>query len=300
MFQSFKQSCLLLFTSSLIIISTEKISANPINQVQIPLHFSQDTPYFDITLNGQAARLELDTGSSNGLHLVKKKILQFQDIALLPEKSRSIDLTGKINYADKYNIPQLDINGLILSNIELEEFQPWGLNIGEKEHIETDGIAGTGLFKDHQIIIDYSRKLLTIATTDIDLKTTSDAWQEIPLKISPQGLEITLNQDNKAYSFLIDTGASISASSSITLPNAQTVSCKTAKLNIELEDKPCKAFIFDITNSEQKIAVFDLAIFNQDMANLGRHSGLLGSNFFQENKVLINFKTQQLFIAKQE
>ena len=259
----------------------------------VPIKFIQDIPHIELNINGQKATFLLDTGSSRGLHLTKDWMKKINNLHILPEKQGSTDLTGKIIFTEQFIIPQIDING--------NELQPWGLSLGiedEADSLKHEMTIGLGLFKDKQFLLDYDKSTMTIAEPDVDLRNPLLKWQEIPFILDQEGLIVKLKQNNKIYSFVLDTGASISMTSSKNITDLLTVPCSKAAIELDSDDHSCLASIFEVygTPAPIKVSVLDIATFGEDISALGK-DGLVGANFLQKHNILINMKSKKIWIT---
>ena len=267
----------------------------------VPIKFIQDIPHVELNINGQKATFLLDTGSSRGLHLTKDWMEKIDNLHILPEKQGSTDITGKIIFTEQFIIPQININDMKFTDIEGNELQPWGLSLGNEDEVDplkNEMTIGLGLFKDKQLLLDYAKNTMTVAESDVDLRSSLFKWQEIPFILDQEGLIIKLKQKDKLYSFVLDTGASISVTSSKNNKGLLTISCAKAAINMDTGDHPCQVAIFNVygTPTPIKLSVLDLATFGEDISALGK-AGLIGANFLQKHNMLINMKTKQVWIT---
>ncbi|WLS91195.1 hypothetical protein [Gilliamella apicola] len=146
-------------------------------------------------------------------------------------------------------------------------------------------MIGLGLFKDYVLTINYPENKITISD---DIKVSDDLnknWFSIPFYLNNYGLVINLFDGLKNYKMILDTGAAVS------IIKEKSLSPFSKKLTI-----PKYNFRYTALEMADLDSVKVEAIIINSLPDVFEPDGILGSNFFLENIVKIDFKNKQMWI----
>ena len=236
----------------------------------------------------------LDTGSKSALHLPMALINKIPNKTENSEKMKLNDLTGDIKEVRSFIVDKLKLGSFIFNNVQVLEYKSWGLFISsdlnksnpEKKGIDAEkSVIGLGLFKDYVLNINYPENKITISD---DIKISDDLnknWFSIPFYLNNYGLVINLFDGIKNYKMILDTGAAVS------IIKEKSLSPFSKKLTI-----PKYNFRYTALEMADVDSVKVEAIIIDSLPDVFEPDGILGSNFFRENIVKIDFKNKQMWI----
>ena len=236
----------------------------------------------------------LDTGSKSALHLPMALINKIPNKTENSEKLKFNDLTGDIKEVRSFIVDKLKLGSFIFNNVQVLEYKSWGLFISsdlnksnpEKKGIDAEkSVIGLGLFKDYVLNINYPENKITISD---DIKISDDLnknWFSIPFYLNNYGLVINLFDGSKNYEMILDTGAAVS------IIKEKSLSPFSKKLTI-----PKYNFRYTALEMADLDSVKVEAIIINSLPDVFEPDGILGSNFFRENIVKIDFKNKQMWI----
>ena len=236
----------------------------------------------------------LDTGSKSALHLPMALINKIPNKTENSEKLKFNDLTGDIKEVRSFIVDKLKLGSFIFNNVQVLEYKSWGLFISsdlnksnpEKKGIDAEkSVIGLGLFKDYVLNINYPENKITISD---DIKGSDDLnknWFSIPFHLNNYGLVINLFDGLKNYEMILDTGAAVS------IIKEKSLSPFSKKLTI-----PKYNFRYTALEMADLDSVKVEAIIIDSLPDVFEPDGILGSNFFRENIVKIDFKNKQMWI----
>ncbi|WP_145536206.1 aspartyl protease family protein [Yersinia thracica] len=254
-------------------------------------------PVVSVEINGLRQSFSIDTGSEMGLHLTKEVMAQLPGLVPVEGKRRSIDLAGKVLFNEKFYIPQLSINGMTFKNVKGVTFSPWGLALTPKTAPRNSMVMGLDLFKEKAVLINYKSQLLSVADNTQALGINmADGWIALPLRLTPEGIELKISKNAKEYNMVLDTGATVSVFWKERLESAVvSLPCQTLIGDIEMEG--CVASDFQLNEMGTKEISFN-AVLLDGVFNQMDTDGLIGNNFLNKFAVLIDFPGQRLLIRK--
>ena len=236
----------------------------------------------------------LDTGSKSALHLPMALINKIPNKTENAEKMKFNDLTGDTKEVKSFIVDKLKLGSFIFNNVQVLEYKSWGLFISsdlnksnpEKKGIDAEkSVIGLGLFKDYVLNINYPENKITISD---DIKISDDLnknWFSIPFHLNNYGLVINLFDGLKNYEMILDTGAAVS------IIKEKSLSPFSKKLTI-----PKYNFRYTALEMADLDSVKVEAIIIDSLPDVFEPDGILGSNFFRENIVKIDFKNKQMWI----
>ena len=251
-------------------------------------------PSVTMDLQGEKTQFIFDTGSKSALHLPMALINKIPNKTENAEKMKLNDLTGDIKEVRSFIVDKLKLGSFIFNNVPVLEYKNWGLFIPidltksnhEKKGTDAEkSVIGLGLFKDYVLTINYPENKITISD---DIKGSDDLnknWFSIPFHLNNYGLVINLFDGLKNYEMILDTGAAVS------IIKEKSLSPFSKKLTI-----PKYNFRYTALEMADLDSVKVEAIIINSLPDVFEPDGILGSNFFLENIVKIDFKNKQMWI----
>ena len=289
----------MIFTLLLSAASPPALSATSSGKVMhMPLEWDDTAiPIVNVEINGLRQSFSIDTGSEMGLHLTKEVMAQLPGLVPVEGKRRSIDLTGKVLFNEKFHIPQLSINGMIFKDVKGVSFTPWGLTLNPKTAPRSSMVIGLDLFKDKALLIDYQSQRLSVADNAQALGINiADGWISLPLRITSEGITINVAKNTKEYNMVLDTGATVSVFWQERLKSAVvSLPCQVLIGDIEMEG--CVAADFQLNEKGATGISFNAVLLDGVFKQIDT-DGLIGNNFLNEFALLIDFPEQRLLIKK--
>lgn len=276
-------------------ILSMSVSANMGESVILKLDFDKySTPYTTFLINGHPVYAMVDTGSSFGFHLHESQLKYIN--GLKKERTyRSTDGKGKIQENIEYLAESLDVNGIKLTNITVTPFKQWGVMISGKGELPESSVAGIGIFKDKQILLDYMSNSLTISDNIDYTLLFKDNFNELFFQMSSDGLVFDVEQSGHKYHLILDTGATVSVVWSERLKSRNLVNCLL--VDPEMDNEGCEATMFSIKSKDGNPEQFAAVVVAGNFKHMGNIDGLIGNNFLRDRKIFIDFKNNKVFIS---
>lgn len=269
-------------------------SFSAVSAMEIPLRFDESLlPMSNININGINNDFMIDTGSLTPLHFSKELIAKTPGIKLTGEKQRSMDISGRTYTNDKFIIDKAIINGMSFNHVEGVSLTPWGLVLLENGKKPDSMVIGLGLFKDKVILIDYKDKKISVAEDINQFNTDLNQWISLPLVVDAEGITIEIKHGNEKYKMNFDTGATLSLFWKERLKGKYSkISCEAVMNTIEHDN--CDAIQMMVNAAENKLAINALLV-EGDFKHMDV-DGVIGNNFIQNHKILIDFPKHTLLI----
>ncbi|MEQ1974708.1 hypothetical protein [Xenorhabdus sp. SGI240] len=274
---------------------TDSMAAEEV--IHIDFQFDEfSIPIANLEIDGKKQNLMFDTGSSRGFHLTKEFMSEIPGLEIDPEKARSTDVTGKVYFNDQFNIPKLSINGMIFKDITGVSLKPWGVTLlGKEKKLPTSMVIGLGLFEDKVILIDYKKQRLSVSDHLQALSVNiSDGWNELPLRLTQEGIAVKVSQNAKSYNMILDTGASASVFWRTRLQSPPVI-LPCGALREDLANEECTVSAFQLDEAGANAIKLNSLLVDGEFNQLNA-DGLIGNNFFNQYAVLIDFPGKRLFI----
>ena len=246
-------------------------------------------PLIMINYQGEKIQMILDTGSNIALHLPMDLINKIPNKMENSEKIRSVDLLGNITEIKSFVIDRLSLNSFVFKNVKVAEYKKWGLIISSDQTNKSENtnedkyVIGLGLFDDYVLTINYPESNITISN---DISTyLNPNWIAIPFDLNDEGLVVKLSDGVKNYRMVLDTGATVS------IIKEKSLSPFSKKLTIPKYNLKYTALeMADLDSVKVEAIIID------SLPDVFEPDGILGSNFFLENIVKIDFKNKQMWI----
>ncbi len=164
--------------------------------------------------------------------------------------------------------------------------------------VELTMVIGLGLFRQKALLIDYQHRLFSVADRLDDFNIDRQQWLALPLTLTHEGIIIEAMKNNETFNMLLDTGASHSMLWSKRLNRTENVyPCK--EVIDELDYEGCRATQIKIKSAPSgQINIEAVLVDNVDSQM--EAEGLLGTNFLQHHRVIIDFPAQKLLMRANE
>lgn len=262
-----------------------------IGSTAIDIDLSNYMPVINGIVENRQVSLIFDSGASAPLILKNCIIEKSKNIKRTGKYSRSIDAKGEIQKSPEIIIPNINLNGLVLTNIRGYIYKPWGLEIkdnsGKKEGLvpasfqeKKDGVIGIGLFYNRKVIIDYpAKKIIIFQEKNLPKPYASKHWIKSKIDIGSQGLTVAGRIGNKTATFLIDTGATTSI-----------LKKNFVRKNNSRAQRAVKTVAFDAFQIDK------LSFYLHDFQE-PKVDGILGYNFFQNHIVCLDLVHKEIYFA---
>ncbi|KOY63127.1 hypothetical protein AM629_04240 [Photorhabdus heterorhabditis] len=291
-----KVTAFVAFSSMMSLFVTDSVASEKV--MHINFQFDEfSLPIANLEIDGKTQNLMIDTGSIIGLHLSKNLMSKISGLVIEPEKARSTDLTGKIFLNDKFNIPQLSINGMVFKDVTGVSLTPWGMTLMGDNHLPSSMVIGLDLFKEKVVLIDYKSRKLSVSDHLQALGVNVDeGWIKLPLRLTKEGIAVKVSQNFKSYNMVLDTGASVSIfwKERLKSPPAN-ISCQAVVQ--EMDNEGCVASTFQLDEMGAKGIKLNSVLVDGEFNQLNT-DGLIGNNFFNKYAILIDFSGKRLFIKE--
>ncbi len=256
--------------------------------VVLPLHIENGVPAVDLTIDGKAQRFLLDTGAQAAMHLSEQVATQVAGLKRTGGKARSMDLTGKVQEADRFLISEMVVNGMKFSNTEGVMLIPWGLSIGAGPAPHKGrSVVGMRFFAGHAVLFDFAANTLEMRDQGEASTPTEPGWQTLPFEYGEDGLIVTLGNARASYRLALDSAANISTIKSKSVDGADKVSA--CKLDFG-PGRSCRQVTLTLADGAP------LAPYLMDLPDQFTADGILGSDYFQRFRVFLNLKKRILMV----
>lgn len=254
----------------------------------LDIEFIDHLPFINIKVEGNSAKVLIDTGARNKYLVLSESILaKLSTTKQFPTKEKSSDITGKEYIATEYVLPQFNIGSIPFIQTRVSQDTNWGLSEGgAKSPLTTkDGVIGLALFINKAIIIDYPNKKFVIIDGKYPPQYDIDNWNDIAFKVDRYGLSFFLNIDNnKTKRFILDSGANIT----LIKQSAAGISEIKNDCMFSLMNYNCR-YIKSETLKLKDLELPNLQMFIFDFPRDFEPDGILGYNFLEDKVLYIDF-----------
>lgn len=269
--------------------------------ITVPLKLDEySQPVIELQVNGIPISFVLDTAAMDGLILTKRDKLRFHGIREIKNKTRSIDLSGKVSYVRSFIIPHVAINGISFDDVPGSDFEPWGLNLSSEgvknEEKPTMSVVGIKFFKGLNFTIDYSNSFLSFDTSPGDANRKDSIV--IPFKMTDEGLSVTVRAGQEHFNMIVDTGSSLSALKKTKVIHPENYhACEKAGIVLPIEHCEYINLSIDRKNlAGDEINAVLVDFFPQEFTA----DGILGKDFFDKFSVKADFTQGKLYLQKSQ
>ncbi len=212
---------------------------------------------------------------------------------------RVFDLSKNAEFLnEKFSIPKLLINGMEFKNVEgISVNTPQGMVFSPNSIPPHSMMIGLNLFKGKAVLIHYQKQRLSVADNTQTLGINmADGWISLPLRLTPEDVEIKVVKNYKEYNMLLDTGATVSVFFKERLKSPFVkLSCQTVMK--EMDHEGCEASDFQLNEIGATEIGFN-AVLLDGAFNQMDTDGLIGNNFLNEFSLAIDFTGQKIHIKK--
>lgn len=253
--------------------------------VAVPLRLVEHFPVVMVRIDGIEVPLVFDSGDSSTA-VFQRSVLDLIHAAPIGESSRMSDAKGHLLRSPEFLVPKIQIGGAVFRDVvgRLDVHHPAypATDVGQK------GFLGTGLFKAHEVVVDYRHRTLSlIPRAAADPRSpachgTVVPFAPIPPLNQPGEPVVVADTDLGPVTLWWDTGAPQSILSERFIQQSHALvsegEVKTTRFRLEGADFGPWRF---------KIMAVSLPPF---------FSGFVGYDFFARHVVCMDFPHNQLVI----
>ena len=253
--------------------------------VQIPFRLiGTSAPLVTVRIQNRDILLELDIGDSSAL-VLHPSVLSSLNTVSTGESSKGYGMEGKV-----FDLPIVRVKRVEMGRAEFDE-----VSIHPDSHDDayrkqqlaehgTQGSIGAGLFKGYKVVLDYRRHLLTLISKDSASKSQhSCRGQMIPLVRSVNwGLVSSAHTDEGDALFVWDTGT----------PGLVMIKANAPAIHVNVSQDAVSLKHFEMSSHEFGPLKFQVWDFPAPPGMVG----MLGSDFFRDHIVCIDFVGDQVFV----
>jgi hypothetical protein len=210
-----KWICLLLVLSGIGLILYDQLGKPDSYDVRFPIVFG---PYFgeprtDVKIEGKIYSFEIDLGSSTYL-ACRNDVLE--EIQKEPSGGFSlIDFVGNEHKVKSYVVPQVKIQNLKISDVEINELAPVLTLYSDRDPFEVNnespGKIGRYVFESTNLFMDFHNSVMFVCSCLND--RIKDGYRiknliAVPFEVYPEeGIFFTVDTDLGTKKFMLDTGS---------------------------------------------------------------------------------------------
>ena len=247
---------------------TLSLDASSAKSWTLPVRFDFNLPIIDIQVGAHTVPVVVDTGS-NGTIWLAPKVAERVGARFTGGSSTYYDAHGNSYAARNYVLEHCSLDGISLSNIEGREFST--VNDGGPE---IQGIVGLGVLRHFRVVFDWPRAALLLSTESMP---GQGKFRFLPMRWTGYGIVTQAGVDGGEFSFVWDTGASVSI-------------LKFGRVAESLLRKHDGRLLYPA----QRVTVGNIALGTLDfvMPDLDQPpgDGIIGANFFMQHRVLLDLE----------
>lgn len=285
---------------SLILFLPSSYSALP-DHVKFDLNFDDyKIPHADFIIDGYSTKFSIDTGSALGFHLKEDEMKHIKNLKKTREY-RSTDASGRIQKNSEYIAKTINLNGLMLSDVIVTPFKPWGMVLSGGGELPDSSVIGLDAFKNKIITLDYRAKSMTIAN-NASYAGLLKKFGEYDFNLTRDGLMFEVEQPDIKYHFMLDTGATTSFIWKERLKKHDEDTCLVVDHDMDniIDDEDCKATEMTLMSKQGQEIKFGAVITSGNFKHLDKIDGFIGNNLIKKRVLIIDFQNKKFFISKDE
>lgn len=249
----------------------------------LPLEFSaQGFPVASVQIQGHKIPLIFDNGATKSSIVLSKELVKKLDLKIIPAHKKTCfhDVNGKKTCSKVYTIPELKIGQMIMHDVPCELMDKLWFKA-------KNGIIGLDLLHQFNVLIDYkASQIILTKLGEYPQQYNIKKWTQIPFS-NKYGITTIAKINGTNVTLVWDTGANGSIMKS-------TVKIPTEKKSCAYKENPsCQYFetiTFMVGNKPLPKTRFTIQKIEVPF------DGLIGSDFFKEHRVFIDFKNNILFV----
>lgn len=274
-------------------------SAQP-DYVKLDLNFDDyKIPRAEFIIDGYSTTASIDTGSALGFHLKEDEMKHIKNI----KKSRdyrSTDGSGRIQTNSEYIAKNLNLNGLMLSDVIVTPFKPWGMLFSGEGELPDSSVIGLDAFKNKIITLDYRDKSMTIAN-NASYAGLLKNFGEYDFNLTHDGLMFEVEQSDIKYHFMLDTGATTSVIWKERLKKHHAGKCLVVDPDMDniIDDEDCEATEMTLISKQGQETKFGAFIAPGSFKHMDKIDGMIGNNLIKKRVIILDFLNKKIFISNQ-
>lgn len=262
------------------------MSAEAPQVTTIPIKIVGTSPIIKVRVNGMPINVHFDIGRSSNLSLFPS-VLDKIDKVPIGESAGGMSMDGPTGKKPIYEVELVQVGEANFADVTIgEDFHDAEFQANFIATRGAYGFAGTGLFKDRKIVIDYQRRELTIITPNIPPERQSACRGTVVPLISglDWGLVSRAKTEIGDILFVWDTGA----------PGSVIFKRRTDAANLNLPEYDGLT-LNQLSFDEHEFGPMEF--FVRDFAG-PPFDGFIGYDFFVNHVVCVDFPGNRLLIRQ--
>ncbi len=256
-----------------VVVASASGTAQLPSVTEVPLTFRDRQPFIPVRTAGHSFLLQLDLGADDdlGLTAAALRAVRLESVA---GTSRHQDIKGHLIQERRFQVPELQIGGLILHDVQGTEQMD---DPSFHRPLGWEGHIGQNLLKAYAVAVDYRAKRLTLSGNSGEGRCTGN-----PVSFLPEwkGQAVTtVKTDLGPLTLFWDTGAPV------TLVHSE-------RLGVNLDHLTSQHFVME----EVDFGPVELVGF--EFSQPPGIDGFVGYNFFAVNGVCFDFPQSRLLVRR--
>lgn len=240
------------------------VTPAPGSSTSLPLVVEDNRPRVEVLVNGKPVWLLVDTGAEATIWLEHDAAVEVGAL-FTGTASMYSDAYGHTFRACNYELEECRLGDIVLRNVQGRECA--------RSEPGIRGILGWRLLEKFRVLLDYPGKRMTLGLPD---GVSTEGWTRIPFRATSWGIVTEATCDGKAAEFVWDTGAS-------------RMVAKTGSVTEVVEELAVKSVVI----GGRDFGPFTFVIL--DMSD-PPGDGLVGHDFFEKHRVVIDWETSTLLV----
>lgn len=234
----------------------------------LPVRFAFNLPVVDVRIGGSTVPVVVDTGS-NGTIWLAPEAARRVGVKFTGASSCYYDAHGNKFSARSYVIPECSLDGIQLREVEGREFAS-----AAEGDPKIQGIIGLGVLRHFCVIFDWPHAAMELSTGGLSGR---EKFRSVPMRWTGYGIVTPAGVDGGEFSFVWDTGASVSI-------------LKIGRVAESLLRKHEGHLLYPA--QRVRIAQADLGSLDFVVQDLDQPpgDGIVGANFFMRHRVLLDLE----------
>jgi predicted aspartyl protease len=285
------------FLKFLVLLSTGLNLFSAYGMVTKPISYSNNMPIIELKIYGKTRKFLLDTRAGTLFIAIDPAILQQQSKLPKPKTRKSMNILSKIFIHKYYELKNFEVDGIMVKDVKIEEWQDWSASQGDeslKEKLEIDGIIGLEFLKTFNGVLDFKEhKYIILNEKEISAyrKNKKNNSTIVPFKLTKDGitLEIKFCPNCKFVNFILDTGAGDGVIDT--------------KLAHNYFQRPIKSQSIKVAPGKISYGAEDLYVKNVKLASLSEIAlldnipvNIIGMSVLKNRKMFVDFTNNQIFL----
>jgi hypothetical protein len=245
-----------------------------VDLLELPLTFRDGLPNVEVDVGGERLSLMLDLGAYSAIGLdpaILDRLARSSRVTFRGSGRRFTDALGQPHVAREFVLEAVALGSLELRNVPGQElvFAP------DFAPPNRDGYVGRPLVERHRVLLDYRRGVLFLMSGPPQPPELGlCAGPSTPLVLDDRGIVVEAELDGSSARFVLDTG---STHSLLRGPRGRAHAGRPYRLVV----------------GPREITAFDFVAMDAGPPGV---DGLLGQNFFEGRRVLLDFPGRRMWM----